>query len=108
MAIPAVCAFGVGCVVSICTMVFKIGLLAKKHCSSRAEVDGGIDSLDGVEVPHEFANHDSIKQLKSKFHENKLAVKKMYCALALGLFEGRRLPNSVGSLSLGRSLIHTM
>jgi hypothetical protein len=87
MVIPYVCAFGVSCIVSIGTMAYKMRLLAKKHCLRRAEDDIGVHSLDGLEVPHEFADHDAIRQLKSKFDENNLMVKKMYCALLLGLFE---------------------
>ena len=87
MVIPYVCAFGVSCIVSIGTMAYKMRLLAKKHCLRRAEADVFVHSLDGLEVPHEFADHDAIKQLKSKFDENNLMVKKMYCALLLGLFE---------------------
>ena len=34
-----------------------------------------------------IAEHDAIKQLKNKFDENNLVLKKMYCALLLGLFE---------------------
>ena len=84
---PYVCTFGVACIVSIGTMGYKLRLLAKKHCLRRAEDDIGVHSLDGLEVPHEFADHDAIKQLKNKFDENNLMVKKMYCALLLGLFE---------------------
>lgn len=87
MVIPYVCAFGVSCIVSIGTMAYKMSLLAKKHCLRRAEADVGVHSLDGLEVPNEFADHDAIKQLKSKFDENNLIVHKMYCALLLGLFE---------------------
>ncbi len=87
MVIPYVCAFGVSCIVSIGTMAYKMRLLAKKHCLRRAEADVFVHSLDGLEVPHEFADHDAIKQLKSKFDENNLILKKMYCALLLGLFE---------------------
>ena len=82
-----VCTFGVACIVSIGTMAYKMRLLAKKHCLRRAEADIGVHLLDRLEVPHEFADHDAIKQLKSKFDENNLMVKKMYCALLLGLFE---------------------
>ena len=87
MVIPYVCAFGVSCIVSIGTMAYKMRLLAKKHCLRRAEADICVHSLDGLEVPHEFADHGAIKQLKSKFDENNLMLNKMYCALLLGLFE---------------------
>jgi hypothetical protein len=91
MVIPYVCTFGVGCVVSISTMGYKVMLLAEKHRSRHAEADVGVRSLDGVEVPHEFADHDAAKQLKKKFDENRRMVGKMYCALLLGLLEGVRL-----------------
>ena len=86
--IPYVCTFGVACIASLGTIGYKIKLLVEKHCARRAEADIGVRSLDGVEVPHELAEHDAIKQLKNKFDENNLVVKKMYCALLLGLFEG--------------------
>jgi hypothetical protein len=87
MVIPYVCAFGVSCIVLVGTMAYKMRLVAKKHCFRRAEADICVHSLDGLEVPHEFADHDAIKQLKNKFDENNLTVKRMYCALLLGLFE---------------------
>ncbi len=101
MVIPYVCTFGVACIVSIGTMGYRLMLVAEKHCSRRAEADVGVRSLDGVEVPHVFADHDAVKKLKMKFDENQRTVGKMYCALLLGLIEG---VSDCGACGLGAPL----
>ena len=85
---PYVSAFGIGCIVSVAAIAQKMRLVLRKNQSRNAAAHNGPLDLDGVEVPVGMAQNEALKALKRKFDMNKLATRKMYCAVALGVFEG--------------------
>ena len=87
---PYVSAFGIGCIVSVAAIAQKMRLVLNKNQSRNAAAHNGPLDLGGVVVPVGLAQNEALKALKEKFDVNKLATRKMYCAVALGLFEGTR------------------